>query len=149
MNVSCAQGLAFLPKTECDVREVEVARGMMLSKTTIEPVAFRVPRVRVSLSGAPWCACGDQQLDRGLRNGFFSADVSLCVPLLPLQKEFFQDDVYPDTAVWWDSALTASAWLSGADGQHRSISLRPKDMTLGTHTLKHTHDPRYTHTEET
>ncbi|XP_067089759.1 coronin-7-like [Osmerus mordax] len=84
------KGLAFLPKTECDVREVEVARGLMLSKTTIEPVAFRVPRVR---------------------------------------KEFFQDDVYPDTAVWWDSALTASAWLSGADGQHRSISLRPKDMT--------------------
>ena len=76
MNVttSCAQGLAFLPKTECDVREVEVARGLMLSKTTIEPVAFRVPRVRVSLSGAPWCACGDQQLGRGLRNGFFGGN---------------------------------------------------------------------------
>ncbi|KAM4598732.1 coronin-7 [Polymixia lowei] len=84
------KGLAFLPKTECDVRDVEVARGLMLSKTTIEPVAFRVPRVK---------------------------------------KEFFQDDVYPDTVVWWEPALTASAWLSGSNGQHRSISLKPKDMT--------------------
>uniref|UniRef100_A0A8K9WWY0 Coronin n=1 Tax=Oncorhynchus mykiss TaxID=8022 RepID=A0A8K9WWY0_ONCMY len=84
------KGLAFLPKTECVVQEVEVARGLRLSKTSIEPVAFRVPRVR---------------------------------------KEFFQDDVYPDTAVWWESSLTASAWLAGSDGKHQSISLKPKDMT--------------------
>uniref|UniRef100_A0A667YZT2 Coronin n=1 Tax=Myripristis murdjan TaxID=586833 RepID=A0A667YZT2_9TELE len=84
------KGLAFLPKTECSVREVEVARALMLSKTSIEPVAFTVPRVK---------------------------------------KEFFQDDVYPDTAVWWEPALTASAWLSGSNGQHRRISLKPKDMT--------------------
>ncbi|XP_064841856.1 coronin-7-like, partial [Oncorhynchus masou masou] len=84
------KGLAFLPKTECVVQEVEVARGLRLSKTSIEPVAFRVPRVR---------------------------------------KEFFQDDVYPDTAVWWESSLTASAWLAGSDGKHHSISLKPKDMT--------------------
>ena len=41
------QGLTFLPKTACDVREVEVARGLILTKTTIEPVAFTVPRVKV------------------------------------------------------------------------------------------------------
>uniref|UniRef100_A0A674DBU6 Coronin n=1 Tax=Salmo trutta TaxID=8032 RepID=A0A674DBU6_SALTR len=84
------KGLAFLPKTECVVQEVEVARGLRLSKTSIEPVVFRVPRVR---------------------------------------KEFFQDDVYPDTVVWWESSLTASAWLAGSDGKHHSISLKPKDMT--------------------
>ncbi|XP_032442849.1 coronin-7-like isoform X3 [Xiphophorus hellerii] len=84
------KGLAFLPKTECNVRDVEIAVGLMLSKTTIEPVAFRVPRVK---------------------------------------KEFFQDDVYPDTAVWWEPALTASAWLSGSNGQHKKLSLKPKDMT--------------------
>ncbi|XP_056144758.1 coronin-7-like isoform X2 [Lampris incognitus] len=84
------KGLVFLPKTECNVREVEVARGLMLTKTTIEPVLFRVPRVR---------------------------------------KEFFQDDVYPDTAVWWEPALTASAWLAGSNGQHGRISLKPTDMT--------------------
>lgn len=44
----CLQGLAFLPKTECNVRDVEVAVGLMLTKTTVEPVAFRVPRVKVS-----------------------------------------------------------------------------------------------------
>ncbi|XP_041823554.1 coronin-7-like isoform X1 [Melanotaenia boesemani] len=84
------KGLTFLPKTECNVRDVEIAVGLMLSKTTIEPVAFKVPRVK---------------------------------------KEFFQDDVYPDTAVWWEPALTASAWLSGSNGQHKKISLKPKDMT--------------------
>ncbi|KAJ8398767.1 hypothetical protein AAFF_G00419640 [Aldrovandia affinis] len=84
------KGLSFLPKTECNVHDVEIARALRLSKTTIEPVAFRVPRVK---------------------------------------KEFFQDDVFPETAVWWESSLTASAWLSGSNGQHRKISLQPKDMT--------------------
>uniref|UniRef100_A0A669EMK9 Coronin n=1 Tax=Oreochromis niloticus TaxID=8128 RepID=A0A669EMK9_ORENI len=85
-----SSGLAFLPKTECNVRDVEVAVGLMLTKTTIEPVAFKVPRVK---------------------------------------KEFFQDDVYSDTAVWWEPALTGSAWLSGSNGLHKKISLKPKDMT--------------------
>ncbi|KAM6904962.1 coronin-7-like isoform 1-T1 [Xenentodon cancila] len=84
------KGLAFLPKTECNVRDVEIAVALLLTKTTVEPVAFRVPRVK---------------------------------------KEFFQDDVYPDTEVWWERALTASAWLSGSDGRHKKISLKPKDMT--------------------
>ncbi|XP_008281999.1 coronin-7 isoform X1 [Stegastes partitus] len=84
------KGLAFLPKTECNVRDVEIAVGLMLTKTTIEPVAFKVPRVK---------------------------------------KEFFQDDVYSDTTVWWEPALTASAWLSGSNGQHKKMSLKPKDMT--------------------
>ncbi len=44
------------------------------------------------------------------------------------QKEFFQDDVFPETAVWWEAPLTAAAWLSGSNGQQRKISLRPKDM---------------------
>lgn len=83
------KGLSFLPKTECNVPDVEIARALRLTKTTIEPVAFRVPRVK---------------------------------------KEFFQDDVFPNTAVWWESVMTASAWLSGSNGQHRKISLRPKDM---------------------
>lgn len=54
----------------------------------------------------------------------------MCVTLC-LQKEFFQDDVYTDTAVCWEPALTASAWLSGSNGQHRKMSLKPKDMTPG------------------
>uniref|UniRef100_A0A8C2Z370 Coronin n=1 Tax=Cyclopterus lumpus TaxID=8103 RepID=A0A8C2Z370_CYCLU len=84
------KGFAFLPKSECNVRDVEIAVGLMLTKAAIEPVAFKVPRVK---------------------------------------KEFFQDDVYTDTAVCWEPALTASAWLSGSNGQHKKISLKPKDMT--------------------
>ncbi|CAI5791795.1 coronin-7-like isoform X1 [Podarcis lilfordi] len=84
------KGYQFLPKTECDVREVEIARALRLRQTSIEPVAFRVPRVK---------------------------------------KEFFQDDLYPPTEVRWEPALSAAAWLGGSDGQHRKVSLRPKDMT--------------------
>ncbi|KAK3552873.1 hypothetical protein QTP86_024776 [Hemibagrus guttatus] len=84
------KALCFLQKTACDIRDVEVARAVRLSKTTIEPVAFKVPRVR---------------------------------------KEFFQDDLFPETAVLWESALSAAAWLAGSNGQHRKISLQPKDMT--------------------
>ncbi|XP_068434786.1 coronin-7 [Clinocottus analis] len=84
------KGFAFLPKSECNVRDVEITVGLMLTKSTIEPVAFKVPRVK---------------------------------------KEFFQDDVYPETAVCWEPALTAAAWLSGSNGQHKKISLKPKDMT--------------------
>ncbi|KAL8175242.1 UNVERIFIED_CONTAM: Coronin-7 [Gekko kuhli] len=84
------KGFQFLPKSECDVREVEVARALRLRQSSIEPIAFRVPRVK---------------------------------------KEFFQDDLYPATEVWWEPALSAAAWLGGSDGQHRKISLQPKAMT--------------------
>ncbi|XP_060028444.1 coronin-7 isoform X2 [Erinaceus europaeus] len=84
------KGFVLLPKRECDVREVEFARGLRLRQTSLEPVAFRLPRVR---------------------------------------KEFFQDDVFPDTAVSWEPLLSAQAWLGGANGQPRFLSLQPPDMT--------------------
>ncbi|XP_077590419.1 coronin-7-like isoform X1 [Stigmatopora nigra] len=83
------KGLAFLPKSECNVREVEMAAALMLSKTAVEPVVFKVPRVK---------------------------------------KEFFQDNLYPETAVTWEAASSAAAWLRGEDSRHRKISLRPSDM---------------------
>ncbi|XP_066496626.1 coronin-7 [Tiliqua scincoides] len=84
------KGFQFLPKTECDVHDVEIARALRLRQSSIEPVAFRVPRVK---------------------------------------KEFFQDDLFPPTEAWWEPALSAAAWLKGADGQHRKINLQPKGMT--------------------
>uniref|UniRef100_A0A8C5V9P4 Coronin n=1 Tax=Microcebus murinus TaxID=30608 RepID=A0A8C5V9P4_MICMU len=84
------KGFVLLPKTECDVREVEFARCLRLRQTSLEPVAFRLPRVR---------------------------------------KEFFQDDVFPDTAVSWEPALSAEAWLRGTNGRPRRLSLQPPDMT--------------------
>ncbi|XP_042294442.1 coronin-7-like [Sceloporus undulatus] len=84
------KGFQFLPKTECDVREVEIARALRLRQSSMEPVAFRMPRVK---------------------------------------KEFFQDDIFPPTKVWWEPALSATAWLGGSDGQHRKLPLQPKDMT--------------------
>ena len=42
------EGLAFLHKNVCDVRAVEFARAFRLTNTTIEPVAFSVPRVKTA-----------------------------------------------------------------------------------------------------
>lgn len=84
------KGLAFLPKTECNVRDVEFAKALRLGTNSLEPFVFRVPRVK---------------------------------------KEYFQDDIFPDTAVWWKPALSGKAWLSGSSGRHQKISLQPKDMT--------------------
>ncbi|XP_074741594.1 coronin-7 isoform X3 [Strix uralensis] len=84
------KGFVFLPKTACEVREVEFARALRLGQSTLEPVAFHVPRVK---------------------------------------KEYFQDDIYPPTRIWWEPALVGSAWLAGEDGQQHRTSLRPADMT--------------------
>lgn len=112
------QGFIFLPKTVCDVREVEFARALRLGQSTLEPVAFHVPRVKVG-GGDPavfW------------RGG---QEAGPCSAPLALQKEYFQDDIYPPTRVWWEPALGASAWLSGEDGQQRRTSLKPTDMMPG------------------
>nr|XP_021147479.1 coronin-7 [Columba livia] len=74
------KGFVFLPKTVCEVREVEFARALRLGQSTLEPVAFHVPRVK---------------------------------------KEYFQDDIYLPTRVWWEPALGGSSWLAGQDGQQR------------------------------
>ena len=41
------QALAFLPKSECDVKQTEFAKAFRLTPNTIEPVSFSVPRVKV------------------------------------------------------------------------------------------------------
>ncbi|XP_076998050.1 coronin-7 [Tamandua tetradactyla] len=84
------KGFILLPKTECDVREVEFARCLRLRQNSLEPVAFRLPRVR---------------------------------------KEFFQDDMFPATAVSWEPVLSAEAWFGGANGQPRLLDLQPPGMT--------------------
>ncbi|XP_022100301.1 coronin-7-like [Acanthaster planci] len=85
------QGLSFFPKKVCNVRDVEFAKAMRLTQTTIEPVTFMVPRVK---------------------------------------KEYFQDDIFPDTRVTWESVLTSQEWLDGKNGVQRRISLCPPDMKL-------------------
>uniref|UniRef100_T1IM85 Coronin n=1 Tax=Strigamia maritima TaxID=126957 RepID=T1IM85_STRMM len=43
------QGLSFLPKIVCDVKVVEFARALRLNGTTIEPITFTVPRVKMDM----------------------------------------------------------------------------------------------------
>ncbi|XP_072171377.1 coronin-7-like [Diadema setosum] len=83
------QALSFLPKTVCVVKDVEFMRALMLTKTTIEPIHFTLPRVK---------------------------------------KEYFQDDVFPDTTVTWEPLLSASDWFSGKDAEPRKICLCPEGM---------------------
>ena len=42
------QALAFLPKCCCDVTKVEFMKGYRLTNTSIEPLAFKVPRIKVN-----------------------------------------------------------------------------------------------------
>jgi coronin-7 len=44
------QGLSFLPQKFLDVRGVEVARAWRLTNSSVEPITFTVPRVRVGRS---------------------------------------------------------------------------------------------------
>lgn len=44
---SLHQAVSYLPKTCCDVRKVEFAKAWRLTNTTVEPVSFTVPRVKV------------------------------------------------------------------------------------------------------
>ncbi|KAL9973088.1 hypothetical protein ACROYT_G019500 [Oculina patagonica] len=83
------QAVAFLPKTVCNIKEVEFARAVKLNKTSIDLIMFQVPRVKT---------------------------------------EYFQDDLFPDTRVWWEPALTRDQWFAGDNGTQRKMSLRPSDM---------------------
>ncbi|KNC99952.1 uncharacterized protein SPPG_05325 [Spizellomyces punctatus DAOM BR117] len=40
------QGLSFLPKRSCDVREIEVANGYRITQSAIETISFTVPRLK-------------------------------------------------------------------------------------------------------
>ena len=44
---SLHQALAFLPKIACDVKGVEFAKGYRVTQTTIEPLSFTMPRIKV------------------------------------------------------------------------------------------------------
>ncbi|XP_025088826.1 coronin-7-like isoform X2 [Pomacea canaliculata] len=54
--------------------------------------------------------------------------VSFTVPRV--RTEYFQDDLFPDTRVTWEPALTADQWLAGQNTKPRTISLRPVGMKL-------------------
>ncbi|XP_033631457.1 coronin-7-like [Asterias rubens] len=85
------QALSFLPKSMCNVKDVEFAKAMRLTQTSIEPVSFSVPRVK---------------------------------------KEYFQDDIFPDTRVKWEAALSAQEWLAGKNAIQGKLSLCPPGMKL-------------------
>jgi coronin-7 len=46
-NTGCQQGVCFLPKTNCEVKQVEIAVGWRITPTAVEQVSFCVPRRRI------------------------------------------------------------------------------------------------------
>lgn len=83
------QAVGFLPKTVCNVKEVEFARAVKLNKMSIDLITFKVPRVKM---------------------------------------EYFQDDLFPDTRIWWEPALSSNQWFTGENGTQRKLSLKPAVM---------------------
>ncbi|XP_075733806.1 coronin-7 isoform X3 [Rhipicephalus microplus] len=83
------QAVAFLPKLACSVADVEFARALRLTTSSVEPLSFRVPRLR---------------------------------------SELFQDDLFPDTRVTWQPALTSEEWFAGVTRAPKLVSLRPPGM---------------------
>lgn len=81
-------GVAFLPKTTVNVRNVEIMKVYKLALDKIVPISFTVPRVR---------------------------------------KEFFQDDIFPDT-ISDAPTLTSESWFSGETKAPLLKSLQPSDM---------------------
>ena len=47
------QGISLLPKTACNVRQVEIAKLWRLTQNSVEPVSVTVPRVKVFLPLSP------------------------------------------------------------------------------------------------
>ena len=47
------QGACFLDKTECEVKKVQIACGLRLCKTSVEPFIIKVPRVKVTITQCP------------------------------------------------------------------------------------------------
>ena len=46
-SASAHQGVSYLPKVLCDIRKVEIARGVRLCKSSIELFFVKVPRTKV------------------------------------------------------------------------------------------------------
>ena len=104
------QAVCFVDKIECEVKRVEIARGVRLCKSSAEPFLFKVPRVKVSLK---------------TRREHLS-DYSFVL----FQMDYFQDDIYPETRVKWEAAMTAEEWFAGKNYTQNFISLQPEGMKL-------------------
>lgn len=48
--------------------------------------------------------------------------------LLCVQTTLFQDDLFPATAVSWESCLSAADWCVGSNARQPRVSLQPEDM---------------------
>ncbi|PFX34280.1 Coronin-7 [Stylophora pistillata] len=41
----------------------------------------------------------------------------------PYQMEYFQDDLFPDTRVWWEPSVTSDQWFAGEDKTQKTINI--------------------------
>lgn len=65
-----------------------------------------------------------------IQKQFLQKKICIFVYVYFFQTEYFQDDLFPDTRVTWEPALTADQWLAGQNTKPRTISLRPVGMKL-------------------
>jgi len=104
--------LAFLPKVVCDVRAVEFARAYRAMDSTIEAVAFTVPRDETQFFQVikyffPF------NMDRSKLMSIFIQGRNKSIYCSELKSSHFQDDLFPPTKVLWEPTLTAALWFAG------------------------------------
>ncbi|XP_072040338.1 coronin-7-like [Amphiura filiformis] len=90
---------------------------------------FRHNLPHQSFSFLPKCVCTvkDVEFARALRLTKTAIEpITFVVPRV--KKEFFQDDLFPDTRITWESALTSQQWFAGENGQQKTMSLCPDNM---------------------
>lgn len=109
-------GVDFLPKHMLSVMDVEVMRARRLTKSYIETIQFIVPRTDAKVG------------TRRVRSALAHAPLTLS----RVQRAYFQDDLYRDTRITWQPALSGDAWFAGTAAAPATISLRPANAPLRT-----------------
>ena len=82
----------------------------------------------VNITIKPPAACTGMCLVYDPKEQVVDSHEQTFLPVHLFQMEYFQDDIYPDTRVTWQAALSAQEWLDGGDELQSSISLIPADM---------------------
>uniref|UniRef100_A0A8C4Q573 Coronin n=1 Tax=Eptatretus burgeri TaxID=7764 RepID=A0A8C4Q573_EPTBU len=105
-------GLSFLRKVDCEVRDVEFARALRLGQTSVEPIAFSVPRVKVLtvefLSGAASSLLAQPVVHEGLTLPPLSSLVPSAGLVRRSLSQYHREVTARQSVNQWDSKRTAS-----------------------------------------
>ncbi|XP_064636401.1 coronin-7-like isoform X2 [Lineus longissimus] len=101
--------------------------------------AYKANGLHQGLSFLPKNQCDVKKVEFARSYRLTNTTVEPLIFTVPrVKKEYFQDDVFPDTKVLWEPTLTADEWFSGVDKEPRRISLKPEGMDNWSDSKTHT-----------